>query len=35
MAIKREHYPVPTVQEVTSNVSGAKYFSTLDEKDGF
>ena len=34
-AIKREHYQVPTAQEITSNLAGAKYFSTLDAKDGF
>ena len=35
MAIKREHYSVPTAQKTTSNFSEAKYFSTLDAKDGF
>ena len=35
MVIKREHYPVPTAQEITGNLSEAKYFSTLDAKDGF
>ena len=31
----REHYQVPTAQEITSILAGAKYFSTLDAKDGF
>ena len=34
-AIKREHYQVPTAQKITSDLAGAKYFSTLDAKDGF
>ena len=35
MAIKQEYYPVPTAQEITSNLSEAKYFNTLDARDGF
>ena len=34
-AIKREHFKLPTLDEITSNLSGAKYFSTLDAKQGF
>ena len=29
-AIKREHYPLPLVEEIAARCSGAKYFSTLD-----
>ena len=31
----REHYKIPTVDEVASKVTGKKVFSILDEKDGF
>ena len=34
-AIKREHYHLPTIEEITSRLSGAKYFSTLDAISGF
>lgn len=34
-AIKREHYRLPTIDEITANLSGAKFFSTLDAKNGF
>lgn len=34
-AIKREHFKLPTLEEITTNLSGAKYFSTLDAKQGF
>lgn len=34
-AVKREHYKIPTADEVSSNLSGKKNFSTLDLKDGF
>ena len=33
-AIKREHYYLPTIQQIT-RLSGAKYFSTLDARSGF
>jgi hypothetical protein len=29
-AILREHYQLPTQQEITSRLTGAKYFSKLD-----
>ena len=32
--IKREHYRIPTIQEITSDLAG-KVFSTLDLKDGY
>ena len=34
-AIKREHYQIPTIQEIASNLAGKKVFSTLDLKDGY
>ena len=33
--IKREHYKIPTAEEVASKLSGKSVFSFLDEKDGF
>lgn len=33
--IKREHYPIPTRDEITSEMTGAKYFSKLDASQGF
>ena len=33
--IKSEQYQVPTAQEISSNLAGANYFSTLAAKDGF
>ncbi|XP_061709453.1 uncharacterized protein LOC133519464 [Cydia pomonella] len=34
-AIKREHFRLPTLDEIVSNLSGAQYFSTLDATNGF
>ena len=34
-AIKREHYPLLTVEEVVSRMPKAKYFSVLDANKGF
>ncbi|XP_061729443.1 uncharacterized protein LOC133534338 [Cydia pomonella] len=34
-AIKREHFRLPTIDEIVSNLSGARYFSTLDASSGF
>jgi len=34
-AIRREHYPMPTVSEIVTKVQGSKYFTTLDAKSGF
>ena len=34
-AIIQEHYKVPTLDEITHKLSGAKVFSKLDAKDGF
>ena len=33
--INREHYKIPTADEVVSTFTGKKVFSSLDEKDGF
>ena len=33
-AIKREHYSMPTLEEVTVKLAGAKCFSILDSKSG-
>lgn len=33
--IKREHYPMKTIEEVVSTMPGAKVFSVLDAKSGF
>ena len=34
-AIKRPHYPLPTIEEVATKLSKAKVFSVLDAKSGF
>lgn len=34
-AIKRSHFQLPTLDEITSNLSGAKYFSHLDASKAF
>lgn len=34
-AVKREHYQLPTQEEITARLAGAKYFSHLDAKSGF
>ncbi|PIK55635.1 hypothetical protein BSL78_07444 [Apostichopus japonicus] len=34
-AIKREHFQLPTVDEITSNLTGAQFFSVLDANQGF
>ncbi|XP_028411133.1 uncharacterized protein K02A2.6-like [Dendronephthya gigantea] len=34
-AIRREHYPLPTVEEVVSRLPKARVFSTLDASSGF
>ena len=34
-AIKRLHYPLPTIEEVATCLSGAKVFSVLDARCGF
>ena len=34
-AIKRPYYPVPTLNDVTSELAGAKHFSVLDARSGY
>lgn len=34
-AIQKEHYPIPTSDEIIPNFTGKKWFSVLDLKDGF
>ena len=34
-AIRREHYPIPTTEEVLAGMPGVKRFSVLDAKSGF
>ena len=34
-SIKREHYKIPTMQEIASEFAGKTVFSTLDLKDGY
>jgi hypothetical protein len=34
-ALKRSHYPMPTIDEILPYLSNAKVFSILDAKDGF
>lgn len=31
-AIRRPHYPLPTLDDVISRLSGARYFSVLDAR---
>ena len=35
VAIKREHYPLPLVDDITANCAGATLFSTLDAEKAF
>ena len=34
-AIKREYHPMPTIEELTDDMSGAAYFSRLDLRSGY
>ena len=34
-AIKREHHPIPTLEEITPKLAGAKLFSKLDARNGY
>ncbi len=34
-AVKREHYPIPTVEEIAAKIPDAKAFSVLDAKNGY
>ena len=35
LAIQREHYPLPTIEEIATRLHGAKLFSVLDVQHGF
>ena len=34
-AIQREHYPLPTIEEIATRLHGAKVFTVLDVRNGF
>ena len=34
-AVKREHYPIPTVEEIAAKIPEAKVFTVLDAKSGY
>ena len=34
-AVKREHYPIPTVEEISAKIPDAKVFTVLDAKSGY
>ena len=34
-AIQREHFPLPTIEEVATRLHGAKLFTKLDVRNGF
>ena len=34
-AVKREHYPIPTVDEIVAKIPEAKVFTVLDAKSGY
>ena len=34
-AVKREHYPIPTVKEIVAKIPEAKVFTVLDAKSGY
>ena len=35
LAIQREHYPLPTIEEIATRLHGAKLFTVLDVRHGF
>ena len=35
LAIQREHYPLPTIEDVATRLHGAKVFTKLDVRNGF
>ena len=35
VAIRREYYPMPTIEEVSTRLNKARYFTVLDAKNGF
>jgi len=34
-ALKRSHYPIPTIEEILPELTKAKVFSVADAKNGF
>ena len=34
-AVQREHYPLPTIEDIAIHLHGAKFFTVLDVKNGF
>ena len=34
-AVRREHYKIPTVEEIVADLTGATVFSVIDAKSGF
>ena len=34
-AVKQEHYPIPTVEEIAPKIPDAKVFTVLDAKSGY
>ena len=34
-AIKREHHPIPNLEEITPKLAGAKFFSKLSARNGY
>ena len=34
-AIRREHYPLPTIEDIVTRLHGAKVFTVLDVSKGF
>ena len=34
-ALKRNYYPMPTIEDILPSLAKAKVFSVLDAKDGF
>lgn len=35
LVVKREHFSIPTCEDITSRLAGKKYFTVIDMKDGF
>ena len=35
LGIKREHFPMPTIEEITTRLNGAKRFSVFDASNSF
>ena len=35
LAIKRKHFPIPTIEEIATRLNGAKLFTVFDASNGF